>query len=246
MKNPTAQFSPQAYARIGGVLYLIIIAAGLFAEAFVRDRFIVPADAAATATNIRAHALMFRVGIAADLSTFACAVPLTVILYVLLRPVNKHLALLMLLFNLVQDSIGGLNALNTYRPLQLIGGAEYLKVFSPEQLQAMALLSLKAHSVGFSVALIFFGFSCLTLGYLIFISGFLPKALGVLMATAGACYLINSFALILSPLLASILFPAILVPAFIGELSLALWLTVKGVNVPKWEEKASVWRVSGS
>src|SRR5581483_5075627 len=195
MKNSPPQFSPQAYARIGGVLYLIIIAAGLFAEAFVRDRLIVGADAAATATNIMAHALMFRLGIAADLSTFLCAIPLTVILYVLLKPVDRNLALLMVIFNFVQDAIGGLNALNTYKPLQLLGGADYLRVFSPEQLQAMALLSLKAHAVGFGLALIFFGFSCLAPGYLIFASGFLPKALGMLMAIAGACYLINSFAL---------------------------------------------------
>ena len=237
MKDPATRFSPQAYARIGGGLYLIIIAAGLFAEAFVRDRLIVPGDAAATATNLMAHELMFRLGIAADLATFLCAVALTMILYGLLKPVNRNLALLMAAFNLVQDAIGGLNALNTYRPLQLLGGADYLEVFSPEQLQAMALLSLKAHSVGFGLALTFFGFSCLALGYLIFKSGFLPRALGVLIAIAGACYLVNSFALILSPLLASILFPSILLPAFIGELALALWLTVKGVNVQKWEEK---------
>ena len=148
-----------------------------------------------------------------------------------------------LFFNLVQDAIGGINGLNSYRALQLLGGAGYLKVFSPEQLQAMALLSLKAHSVGFGVALIFFGFSCLALGCLIFRSGFFPKLLGILMAIAGLCYLINSFALILSPPIAGALFPWVLLPAFIGELSLALWLTVKGVNVPKWEERASAWRV---
>ena len=246
MKNPTVQFSPQTYARIGGVLYLIIIAAGLFAEAFVRNKLVVPADAAATATNIMAHETLFRLGIAADLATFLLAVALTMILYVLLKPVNRNLALLMVFFNLVQDAIGGINGLNSYRALQLLGGADYLKVFSPEQLQAMALLSLKAHSVGFGVALIFFGFSCLALGYLIFRSGFFPKLLGILMAIAGLCYLINCFALILSPPVAGALFPWVLLPAFIGELSLALWLAVKGVNVPKWEERASAWRVSGA
>ena len=236
MKNRPARLSPQVYARIGGVLYLIIIAAGLFAEAFVRNRLIVPTDAATTAANIKEHELLFRLGIAADLTTFVCAVPLTLILYALLRPVNTNVALLMVMFNLVQDGIGGLNALNTYRPLQLLTGAAYLKVFDPEQLQTMVLLSLRAHSVGFGIALIFFGFSCLALGYLTFASGFLPKTLGVLIAIAGACYLMNSFALILSPRLASILFPSILLPAFIGELALALWLTVRGVNAPKWQE----------
>ena len=232
-----AEFSPQLYARIGGMLYLIIIAAGLFAEAVVRDRLIVPRAAAATASNITAHQLMFRLGIVADLTTYVCAVALTMILYVLLKPASGNAALLMLTFNLVQDAIGGLNALNTYRPLELLGGAEYLKVFSPQQLQAMALSSLNAHSVGFAIALVFFGFSCVALGYLIFTSGFLPKVLGLLMALAGASYLMNSFARILSPQLASMLFPAILLPAFVGELSFAVWLTVKGVDVPRWREK---------
>jgi Domain of unknown function (DUF4386) len=181
---------------------------------------------------------MFRVGIAADLSTFVCAVALTVILYVLLKPVSRNMALLMLGFNLVQDAIGGLNVLNAYRPLQLLGGAAYLNVFSREQLEAMALLSVNTHSVGFAVALMFFGCSCVALGYLTFTSEFLPKALGGLMAIAGACYLTNSAALLLSPRLASILFPSILVPAFIGELLFAVWLTVKGVNVARWQEKA--------
>jgi hypothetical protein len=230
--------APQFHARIGGMLYLLIIAAGLFAEAVVRNRLVVPGDAAATASNITDHAFMFRLGIAADLSTFVCAVALTIILYVLLEPVNRNAALLMLGFNLVQDAIGGLNALNTYRPLQLLGGAAHLQAFSREQLEAMALLSLDTHAVGFAVALTFFGCSCLALGYLIFTSGLLPRTLGVLMAIAGACYLANSTARILSPQLASVLFPSILVPAFIGELSFAVWLTVKGVNVARWQEKA--------
>jgi hypothetical protein len=225
-----SDLSPRAYARIGGVLYLVIIAAGLFAEAGVRSRLIVPADAAATATNILAHATLFRLGIAADLSTFLLAIPLTVILYVLLKPVNKNVALLMLLFNLTQDAVGGMNALNTYRCLQLLGGADYLKVFAPEQLQALALLALKAHAVGFGIALMFFGPSCIALGYLIFNSGFLPRILGILMSIAGVCYLVNSFTMILAPPLASIL---LLMPALVGELSFALWLTVKGVDVPK-------------
>lgn len=223
---------------MGGVLYLLIIAAGLFAEAVVRERLVVPGDAAATASNITNHAFLFRLGIAADLSTFLCAVGLTIILYVLLKPVNRSVALLMLGFNLVQDAIGGLNALNTYRALQLLGGATYLKAFSRQQLEAMALLSLNTHSVGFGVALMFFGCSCLALGYLTFTSRLLPRALGVLMALAGACYLTNSAALILSPRLAAILFPSILVPAFIGELLFAVWLTVKGVNAARWQEVA--------
>lgn len=225
---------PQGYARIGGVMYLIIIAAGLFAEAFVRARLIVPGDALSTAANIQANDLLFRVGIVADLSTYVMAIALTSILYFLLRPVDEKLALLMLLFNLAQDAVGGINVLNTYSAVQTLAGSAHSGAFTPEQLGALALSSLERHSIGFGIALIFFGFSCLTLGYLIFRSGFAPKLLGVLMGIAGVCYLVNSFAAIVSPAISSYLFPSILLPAFVGELSLALWLTVRGVDAEKW------------
>ena len=224
----------QVLARGSGVLYLLIIAAGLFAQV-VRERFVVAGNAAATASNITADAFLYRLSIVADLSTFVCAVALTLMLYALLRPVDRNVALFMLGFNVVQDAIGGLNVLNTYRPLQLLGDADYLHSFTRQQLEAMALLSLNTHSVGFAVALIFFGCSCLALGYLIYNSRFLPRAIGVLVAIAGACYLTLCTAQLLSPDVASRLFPLILVPAFTGELSLALWLTVKGVNVARWQ-----------
>jgi hypothetical protein len=96
-----------------------------------------------------------------------------------------------------------------------------------------------AFNYGFGVALIFFGCACLVLGYLIFRSGYLPKAIGVLMQIAGFSYLTNSFALILAPAFANRIFPAVLVPAFVGKASLCLWLLVKGVNVQRWKEQAS-------
>jgi len=102
-----------------------------------------------------------------------------------------------------------------------------------------AYLSIKSWENGFGVSLIFFGCACLVLGYLIFRSGYLPKVLGVLMQIAGLSYLTNSFALILSPSLADRLFPAILLPAFVGEASLCLWLLAKGVNASKWNARAS-------
>jgi len=97
--------SPQVYARIGGVLYLIIIVAGLFGEAFVRDRLIVSGDATATANNIVASQLLWRIGIVGDLVMHECDVPLTLIFYILLRPVHKYLALLAVLFNLIQSAV---------------------------------------------------------------------------------------------------------------------------------------------
>jgi hypothetical protein len=109
-----------------------------------------------------------------------------------------------------------------------------MNALEPEQIDALAMLSVRSHTVGFGIALIFFGVECVILGYLIFRSGFLPRTIGVLMQIAGVCYVVNSFALLLSPPLSSRLFPAILIPSFIAELSLALWLVAKGVNEEKW------------
>jgi hypothetical protein len=220
-------------------LYLLIIASGLFAEAFVRSRLMVPSSAAATAANIAAHGTLLRVGITADLMTFVLAIPVTLILYVLMKSVHKDLALLAVFFNIVQDAIGGVNALNTYRPLQLLGGANYLTAFTEDQLAAMASMSLRTHSVGFAIGLLFFGVYLIVLGYLVLDSRFFPKFLGVLLGIAGACYLINSLTVILSPTLSAILFPMILLPAFAGELAFALWLVVKGVDASKWRDVSS-------
>lgn len=230
-------------ARLGGVLYLIIIVAGTFAEAFVRSKLIVSGDATATANNIMASQLLWRIGIAGDLIMHVCDVPLMLIFYVLLRPVNKNLALLAVLFNLVQTAVLVAYKLNLLEALFLLGSADYLKAFEPHQLHALAYLAIKSDGYGFGIGLIFFGFECLILGYLIFRSGYLPRIIGVLMQIAGLCYLTNSFILLLAPKFASIIF---MMPCLVAELSFCLWLIVKGVNVNKWEEKANMLRVSGT
>ena len=104
----------------------------------------------------------------------------------------------------------------------------------------LTCLAIKTHGYGFGIGLIFFGFECLIDGYLIFKSGFLPKALGVLILIAGLCYLLNSFALLLSPPLADALFPTVLLPPFIGESAMCLWLLIKGVDLTKWNMQEAV------
>jgi uncharacterized protein DUF4386 len=231
--------SPNVYARIGGALYLFIIAAGLLGEVVVRNGVIVSGDAVATAHNIVASEPSWRIGIAGDLLMHVCDVPLMVILYTLLRPVDKFLAQVALLFTLTQSAVMVASKLSQLTPLFLLSGAEYLKAFDERQLDAMAYLALRSDSYGFGVGLIFFGCACLVLGYLIRNSGFLPKILGVLMQIAGVSYLVNSFALILAPPVANALFPAILLPAFVAESSLCLWLLVKGIDVARWRERAA-------
>ena len=222
-------------ARIGGILYLIIIAAGISAEILVRSKLILPGDATTTANNIMASEQLWRLGISADLIMHICDVPLMLIFYILLRPVNKNLALLAVLFNLVQTAVMVANELNLLTPLFLLGDSAYLKIFEPHQLQSLAYIAIRANGSGFGIGLIFFGCECVILGYLIFRSGYLPRTLGVLMQIAGLCYLTNSFAQLLAPKFAQILFPAILAPSLIGELSFCLWLLIRGVNVKNWE-----------
>jgi hypothetical protein len=245
MTDRTAKTSPQLYARIAGVLYLINIACGLFGEIFVRGHLVVAGDAAATAHKIMASEFLFRCGVAGDLIMHITDVPMTVIFYVLLRPVSKDLSLLAALFGMLQTAILCANKLNLVAVLLLLGGSNYLKVFDPNQLQALASLSLALHEHGFGIGLIFFGVSCLVTAYLLFRSGYFPKILGVLQLMAGISYLINSFAQLLAPTLAARMFPAIVLPAFIGELGTCLWLIVKGLNMSKWDERVRMGPVFG-
>lgn len=224
-------------ARIGGVLYLILIVVGVFAVLFVRGKLIVSADPTATAHNIMASPLLWRMGIAADLFMHVLDVPIMLIIYILLRPVNKDVALLVVLFNLIQTAVLVANKLNLIAALLPLGSASYLKVLDPNQMQTQVYLSLKLHDYGFGVGLIFFGFGCLFEGVLIYRSGFLPRFIGILMQIAGVCYLTNSFALLLAPQLAAGIFPVIMLPCFVAELSFSLWLIVKGVNTTKWENQ---------
>jgi hypothetical protein len=234
MADDSSGISPRRLARIGGVLYLIIIIAGMHGELFVRGALVVSGNAAATANNIIASRELWRTGIAGDLVMHICDVGLMLIFFWLLRPVSWHLAMLALLFNLVQTCVLVANKLNLLLPLFFLGDAAYLSAFTVEQRQALAYVALRTHDYGFGVGLIFFGMTCIFLGTLIVRSGFLPKFLGLLMQLAGVAYLVNSFTLILYPPLAARLFPFILLPPFIGELSLALWMLVKGVDEQTW------------
>lgn len=238
MATRNVESSPQVYARIGGVLYLMIIITGTLGELFTRGTLVVSGNAVSTANNIMTSQTLWRLGIAVDIMMHVFDIPLMLIFYILLKPVNKNLALLAVLFNLVQSAVLVANALNLLMPLFLLGNADYLNVLKPNQLYTLTYLFIKLHDYGSGVGLIFFGFVCLVLGHLIFRSGYFPKILGVLMQLAGLGYLANSFVMLLAPTFGSKIAPAILLPAFIGEMSLCLWLLVKGVNLQRWRELA--------
>jgi uncharacterized membrane protein len=240
MTNHKTEISPLTYARIGGLIYLIIIILGGVDEAIIRSKLIVPGDVLATTHNIMASKELFRKSIVGDLLMQVCDIPSIVIFYILLKPVSKWLSLLAAAFNGIQTAVLAINKIYLLVTLSFLGNEEYLKAFDPHQRQALAYLSLDLHESGYGIGLIFFGFTCLITGYLMFRSGYFPRIIGVMQIIAGLSYLINSFAQILSPAFAAALFPAIVVPAFIGELATCLWLLVKGLNVEKWNERVGM------
>ncbi|MBZ5683282.1 MAG: DUF4386 domain-containing protein [Acidobacteriia bacterium] len=238
MMERIAETSPRFKARIAGVFYLLTILMRMFVEIFVRNRLVVSDNAAATATNILAHEPLWRWGFAADIIAFASYIALTALLYELFKPVNKSLSLVAAFFSIGASVVQAISSLFHLAPLILLGGTPYLSVFTVEQLQALAFVSLRLRAAAYhNIGLVFFGLYCLLVGILILRSTFLPRILGVLIALAGLSYV-----LFLSPPLVRSLQPYVLVFPGVGQISLTLWLLVFGVNVQRWKEQASrVW-----
>lgn len=213
-------------ARMAGFLYLIFMGTCVFAS-FVRSRLIVFGDAAATANNITASKWLFRIGFMSDLLSALFFLLAAWALHVLLRPVNRDLALLFVLLNVAGVAVQGINPLNQIFALQLLSGADYLKVFQVDQLQALAMVFLNLHKYGFIIAQIFYGTWLLPLGYLVYRSGFLPGILGILLIIDCLGVLIAFVQPFLLPGYKAITYPGLAV-SFIAEASLSLWLLIKG------------------
>jgi hypothetical protein len=230
--------SIQKYARIAAVLYLVIAVVSGVAHGYVPSKLIVPGDAATTASNVMASEALLRVGgVGSELVILLSEIALSVLLYILLKPVNRTLSLLAAVARLTMTTIHGLNLLNYFFALQFLSGAGYLAVFSTSQLQALALLFLDAHRYGFEIGIAFFTLHVFILGYLIFKSGYFPRILGVLFTIAAVGYLIDSFAMLLvANYTTTPVFIAL--PIVIAEIAFPLWLLIKGVNVEQWEKRA--------
>ena len=238
MKSWIERF-PEKSARIAGWLYLAIILLGAFGEVAVRGTLVVSGDPAATARAIAGSSLLWRLGIAGDLLMHVLDVPVILIFFYLLRPVSRSLALLATLFNLVQTAVLATNKLTLLLPLLLATGGDQWRDIPAAQLHALSYVAIQAHGHGFAIGLVFFGVACLLRGFMIFRATFLPRTLGVLLACAGLSYLVNSFALLLVPSFAASIFPAVLLPALVGEFSLCLWLIIIGVDKARWQRMAA-------
>ncbi len=232
----TLETSPQTYARVAGILLLLTMVGGFFGEFYVPSTLIVSGDAAATAGNIMTHNTLFRVGFAAYLVEAVCDIALSLVWYLLLRPVRNDLALLAAFFGLVSTATFAVAELFFFGSSLLLGGGDYLNTFSPEQRDSLAMISVRMYGLGGGIFMVFYGIASALRGYLIYRSGFLPRTLGVILMLAGLGFITRNFVLVLAPAYASDLF---LLPMFVAGVSLTGWMLAKGVNVPKWEARAA-------
>jgi hypothetical protein len=228
---PTRAESVQTYAKIAGILMLLSLVAGGFGEAYVPSKLIVSSDATATAQNLKAFESLFRMGFAAYLVEAFCDVALSLIFYVLLRSVRKDIALLAVFFGLMGTATFATCELFYLAPSLILEGADYLKAFTPGQLNTLALLSFRLFSYGGMMLTVFYGVSWVLRGYLLFRSGYLPKFLGVLMTLGGLGFIARNLLLALAPAHAPASLLLLMLP---GGLALPVWLLVKGVDVRKW------------
>jgi len=218
-------------ARMAGFLYLIYMVTTMIAQVS-RTKLIVFGDAIATAKNILASEWLFRIGFMSDVLAGILFLLAAWALYVLLKPVNKNIALLFLLLNLGGVAVQCINMLNLFSAVLLLSGADYLKVFQADQLQALAMLLLNLHKNGFMIAQLFYGVWLFPLGYLVFKSGYLPRILGIMLMVECFGWLMYPFQFFLFPSYIVISYLSFAV-GFIGEFSLTLWLLIMGAKDQK-------------
>jgi len=222
-------------ARVAGFLYLLLVPFSVFGIIYVPTTLVAPGDAATTADNIMASEGLFRSGTVSHLIGQTIFIFLVLVLYRLLKSVNRNQAVAMVVLALVGVPIAFINEINHFAVLLLLSGADYLAAFEPKQLQAQVMLFLELREYGIVIAQIFWGLWLFPLGYLVFKSNFLPWAIGILVMISGFGYLIDSTVLFLFPGFDV----TISLFTFIGELLLPLWLLIKGVNVDRWEKMSS-------
>ena len=229
----TAEASPRLTARVAGIFYLLNVITA-FLSLFSFRGLVVSGDPAATATNIVAHGSRFRLGFASEIIATACSIAVTALFYELFKPVNRSLSLLAAFFRLIACAVAAFSYLFHLAPLQILGGAHHLGTLKSEELQALSLLLLSLQPRSINIFIIFFGFHFVLIGYLIFRSTFLPRALGVLAAFAG----FGALTFLAPPLGTYLLFPYLAAIFLLCEVSLTLWLVIVGVDVQRWQEQA--------
>lgn len=229
MSATTQQTSLASAALVAGLVILIMAIIAPFAELYVFHKLVVPDSAAETATNILAHQSLFISAIFAYLLTFIGDVVVAWALYVLLKPVHESLSLLTAWFRLVFAVIALVSLLHLVSVLRLLTTPDYASLFEPRQLNAQVMLLLNQFRYGFHFGIIFFSIHLLSLSFLVFRSGYIPRMMGVLLALTGLGYLINA----LQPILFPNLNVSFITITFFGELIFMVWLLIRGTRIKK-------------
>ncbi len=217
-----------------GVFFLLTILAGVFAQGFVSERLINFRDAASTAANILAHKGLFQLGFTVYLIEMTCQVTTAVLFYQLMNPVNRTVALLYLVLEVTGCIVKICARVFFITPLFILNRPAAFEAFGAEQLQSAVLMLLKVSDLGAGVAMAFFGFSTVLVGYLVARSTFLPRWLGLLSIVAGL-----GFLTFLYPSLGYRAFPIAALLGLVGAAATIFWLLVRGVNEERWIKQSA-------
>jgi Domain of unknown function (DUF4386) len=223
--------SQRTAAKVAGLSLLVLIIFGVFNNFFIAPRLIVDGDAVKTTHNIVASETLYRFGIVCSLIMFNCDIIEALALYVLLKPINKSLALLGTFWRLGNAFIGGFAAISSFYILRLASNPDYLTALNPKQSHSLMMLFINTDEDSL-IELIFFSFGMVVHGYLLFKSKYIPRILACLYFFSAVLLLISAFTLIVFPKAAAVISPIYVLPDFVAELSFALWLIFKGVNLP--------------
>jgi hypothetical protein len=230
--------SPNTFARLAGLTYILIAIAGGFSMGYL-PTIIADPDATTTASNILANQNLFITGIFADVIVFMLEIVLTAMLYMLLAPVNKTVALIAVFARLSMISIIGVNALFDVTTITLLTNPAFATAFEPTQLHGLVLMFTTLEHFGVSIWQFFFTAHLLALGYLVIKSDLFPSFLGALMMLGALGYTLDSIAQItsLGTATASIITIALLTLIAIGEIGFGLWLLIRGINLTAWKSQ---------
>ena len=226
----TIDESQRKAAIVVGITYLFAMAAAMFTEGYIRGTLVVADNAVATAQNITAHGALFRLGIGVEFLVFVSDTTLITALYVILAPINRHLALYATFLRIAAVAVGVMMAAHNLDVLRLLGQASYLSAFNSEQLAVLARLSIGSHGSTYNVVFFVLGLGSTVFGWLWLKSGYVPKWLAILGIVASLLLALGSLMFLTVPPLQTIVFPAFMVPMFFFEVGMGFRLLVKGLR----------------
>jgi hypothetical protein len=216
-------------ARVAGVLYFLMVFAGLFSLMYVPGKLIVRANATETANNILAHQALVRTDLAVGLISSVLFLLVALALYQLLKDVNRRYASLMVILVFIQLPQAFVTQLLQLGALELVRGADFLSAIDKPQRDTLAMLCLHLNGKSAVLSEFFWGLWLFPLGMLVFRSGFLPRFLGVWLIINGVAYVAMSLTGLFLPQCADAVYK-IAIPALLGELVLTLWLLIMGAR----------------